>query len=349
MSTADRYAISRDQLAALVAGLRQAGVEVVAPVELAPGRSEYRPIQSLEQARLDGPLPRLSLKALFLPPVEPLLAWRYYGGGVTLGPASEEFLPRVVLGAHPCDCAALEIVDRVMGWDEPDELWFGRRQATTIISLACTRHGKSCFCSAVRLGCGTTRGADLFLELAGENLLGEVMTDKVRALLTEHGVELSDATVERPAPAPVEEPEPISVDSVREWLESCFEHPIWSELALPCHGCGACAAVCPTCHCFDINDEPEGVTHGVRRRSWDTCQSELFTVHASGHNPRPHQGTRLRQRIMHKLAIYPSRFDEILCTGCGRCVLVCPAGIDLPEILARITRMAAGQEAGGET
>jgi ferredoxin len=112
-----------------------------------------------------------------------------------------------------------------------------------------------------------------------------------------------------------------------------------------CHGCGACAAVCPTCHCFDIMDEPEGVDRGTRRRNWDTCQTALFTLHGSGHNPRHDQGARIRQRVTHKFGIYPKKFGEILCTGCGRCVRVCAAGMDLLEILGEIQRQAGAAAA----
>ena len=73
---------------------------------------------------------------------------------------------------------------------------------------------------------------------------------------------------------------------------------------------------------------------GVRRRNWDTCQTGRFTVHASGHNPRANQNARFRQRVLHKFSIYPERFGEILCTGCGRCTRACPAGMDIAEVLS---------------
>ena len=74
---------------------------------------------------------------------------------------------------------------------------------------------------------------------------------------------------------------------------------------------------------------PTASTSGTRRRNWDACQTALFTLHGSGHNPRKDQTARFRQRIMHKFSIYPARFGEVLCTGCGRCVRVCAAGMDL--------------------
>jgi ferredoxin len=333
----DCRAMTRAELAALVDDLHQAGVAVVAPVEVSRGRAEYRPVDSLDRAMLSGPLPRLSLKQLFLPASEPLLGWSYQGSEVSIEPAPESFPPRVVLGARPCDAAAIAIVDHVMGWDLRDQLWFGRRQATTIIGIGCTGHDQSCFCTAMGLGPGASRGADLFLTTDGDSFRVEVVSDKGQALVDRHSQRFQETAAPATSAGDATTNHAISLEAVRAWLEAGFEERFWAEIALACHGCGACAAVCPTCHCFDINDEPEGITSGVRRRSWDTCQTPRFTVHASGHNPRPDQGARLRQRLLHKLSVYPSRFGEPLCTGCGRCARACPAGIDLPELLSRIS------------
>jgi ferredoxin len=43
---------------------------------------------------------------------------------------------------------------------------------------------------------------------------------------------------------------------------------------------------------------------------------------------------------MHKFSIYPDRFGEVLCTGCGRCARACPGGMDLPEVLKTIAALA---------
>jgi sulfhydrogenase subunit beta (sulfur reductase) len=119
------------------------------------------------------------------------------------------------------------------------------------------------------------------------------------------------------------------LEKLTETLKQDFEDPVWEELARPCLGCGICAYVCPTCHCFDISDEVDSRGAGVRIRSWDCCQYPLFTRHASGHNPRVSRKQRLRQRIMHKYAYTLETSGVVFCVGCGRCILNCPAHLDI--------------------
>ncbi len=99
----------------------------------------------------------------------------------------------------------------------------------------------------------------------------------------------------------------------------------------------ACAhANCPTCHCFDIVDEGN-IKGGYRARNWDSCQYANFTSHASGHNPRASQADRQRQRVYHKFYIYPEKFGEVLCTGCGNCTRNCPAGLGILNVTSEIS------------
>jgi ferredoxin len=397
--------VSQADLAALVARLVAADTRVIAPVATPhdPRRSEYRSIQRFEEAALDGPLPRHSLKEFFLPPTEVLLRYRQKKGGVDVEEIPTTFPPRVILGARPCDAAGVETLDRVMGWGTRDELWFGRRDATTIVSLACPGADSTCFCSAVGLGPDATRGADALLvplgqasaqpssevasrfrdmvdgflshaqrpadvaagtddpsaadPAAGIVYLARAITPKGVALLAGAGTSLADpahmelaesfarAARERVA----QNAAGLSLALLPEWLARNFEHAEWKTLALRCHGCGACAAVCSTCHCFDIVDEHDSYGAGARRRNWDSCQSAKFTAHASGHNPRKSQTERFRQRVMHKFSIYPRRFDAILCTGCGRCARACGAGMNLPEVLGRLVQFARTERGGHHT
>ena len=336
-------------LKGLVADFNAAGISVAGPARTSDGAVDYQSITSFDAVVLDAQ-PRNSLKQFFLPPTEPLFKYARQGQDVAILEVPMSFPPRVLIGARPCDAAAVEVLDRVMNWDYKDEPWFARREATTIVTFACPGGDRSCFCTAVGLAPDATRGSDLLLAPAGDGYVVEIVTPKGQKLVDAHakrfasgaGVDATKAYRDA-ARASVEGHVPARPDVIRAWVETHFEDPFWAEISMRCHGCGGCAASCPTCHCFDIVDEPETLTEGVRRRNWDTCQTSLFTMHASGHNPRHDQCGRCRQRVNHKFAIYPARFNDILCTGCGRCARTCPAGQDVTEILTRIVAMATGQ------
>jgi ferredoxin len=324
--------ITESDLARLVSSLLDEGTAVFGPARVGT-RCEYRRLEAPDALALDAGMPAFPLKALFLPPTETLFVWRKRHNDVSIAPGAAAVRPAVVIGARPCDAAAAAALDKVMGWDYRDDTWFARREATTIVSLACDGPGPTCFCEAVGLGPRSPKGSDVLLVRGATGFAAEALTDKGRALLARAGGE------ERLPEAPqVDRPEAQEADMerVRAWLETHFDDPLWARLGLRCHGCGACAAVCPACHCFDIVDEPDGLLSGTRRRNWDTCQSAAFTLHASGHNPRGDQGARFRQRVLHKFAIYPRRFGERLCTGCGRCIDACPAGQDIAAVLHEI-------------
>ncbi len=340
--------LAQAQLHGLVSDLLAAGTAVIAPAADGEDRVEYTRLASPAALSLDA-RPLSPLKGFLFPRSEPLFSYEQRGKDVTLHPVSAEFSPRVVLGALPCDAGGLAVMDAVMGWDYRDEPWFGRRAATTILSIVCPHADDSCFCSAVGLHADSPRGADLLLVPVDGGFQVQVHSDKGAAFVDQHAARFAEQPAGSAEQARafrqrcrdrVQGNLDLDPPAMRSWIESSFAHSLWSEIALACHGCGACTMVCPTCHCFDIVDEQEGVGRGTRRRNWDGCQYELFTLHGGGHNPRPDQGARYRQRISHKFAIYPDRFDELLCTGCGRCVRDCPAGIDLLEILDRVQALA---------
>jgi ferredoxin len=349
--------ISSRDVNRLVDGLLAAGIPVIAPVRSSTGtreRMEYRHVANSSQMVLGDALPRRSLKEFFLPPTEPLLRWEESQEGISIHEVPTSFPRQVVLGSYPCDAAAVAAVDHVMNWEYKDELWNGRRESITVVSLACPGGDASCFCTLTGIAPDSAKGSDALLVPEGDGFRFEAVTSKGQALVSQFPdlfqTALADETraYRETARSKVQGNLKADLPAVQRWLDAHFEHDFWQKVALNCHGCGACASLCPTCHCFDIVDEPDGLGTGVRRRNWDTCQTARFTVHGSGHNPRATQNSRMRQRIMHKFNIYPVRFGELLCTGCGRCARGCGGGMNLPEVLAELTRLAdPPRNAGG--
>jgi len=343
--------ISKDNLAALVDSLRRSGMRVVAPVSRT-AFTEFAEIVALDEADFSQVNTRSSIKQFLFPATEPILSYSLEQSNVKLE-CEEPPEPRktVIIGSRPCDAASLPILDKLFSWDCEDRFYLNRRSATVVISIACTDCDDCCFCTAIGLGPDSKQGSDLLL-VPGESgcYNAEPCTERGAELVKQHEKLFTQSA----APASVckavleKLPKPLNLDRIANWLRGHFYDDFWQAASLKCVGCGCCTFLCPTCHCFDITDEHgryrDGRRAGLRRKNWDSCQFAQFTLHASGHNPRPDRASRWRQRMMHKFLYYPERFGSRLCTGCGRCVRSCPVQMDIRDQLKAIESMQADDE-----
>jgi len=242
--------------------------------------------------------------------------------------------PRVVLGIRPCDARAVQLLDGVfMGDGHPDPYWTQKREQTTVVALGCASPCETCFCTTVGSGPFDKRGVDVMLVEVGDAFIADVRSEKGQALLkhlADASQEQIDASRQVQTLATAKMKAPFETEGIKDKLYSLFESDFWSEIQQSCLGCGVCTFLCPTCHCFDIVDE---VQRSERVRNWDTCMFRIYSQEASGHNPRPTNVERTRQRIMHKYAYFLDLFKEIGCTGCGRCVRHCPVDLDIRHII----------------
>lgn len=324
----------------LVTSIVGKGVHVVAPVE-ADGAVEFREIESEQQRVQNYVNARVPVKEVLFPRTEVILEYdRKPGEDATFGGVDHEPRPTVVFGARPCDLSGLGVLDTVLNWDYQDKFYNDRRAQTTLVGFACTEAGPHCFCQAVGGGPEQNDGSDILVRPLkdGGDLL-EVMTERGEELAKE----IEGATPATGAEAFLPSPEtmaPFDIEKIKPWLESHFNDKFWTDMSLKCLGCAACSYLCPTCHCFDIVDEADWRC-GERRRNWDCCSFSQFTQHTSGHNPRPDQQSRCRNRIMHKFNYFAERFGRRACVGCGRCIQICGAGQNLVNILTDIAKQEA--------
>ena len=257
-----------------------------------------------------------------------------------------------LLGVRPCELAAIQIQDRVfLREDFSDPHYRAARENLFIIAVNCLHPGETCFCASLGTGPEARAGYDLLLTELDDVFLVAVGSEIGRQLLQPLPWEPASAFLLNQARQRLETarqrmgrtlPDPEALPAA---LLAHLEHPHWDDVAQRCLSCANCTQVCPTCFCWDVQDEIALSGDRVTRlRVWDSCFSPQLSYVAGG-NARPGIRARYRQWLTHKFASWERQFGTLGCVGCGRCITWCPAGIDITAELAALR--AAPAQAGG--
>ncbi len=299
---------------------------------------------------------RLSPKSLIYPQSEAMLEYTLdesRDDHHIMQEVKKDYAPQAVIGIRPCDAKAFVLVGK--NFDTPDykdPYWIRAYESTTFIGLACDSPCRSCFCTTAGCGPFHEEGLDLLLVDAEDHYLAKSITDKGDAFLNAAGwnTEVKDEAAGQQIEAAKQAAEQkitsfVNTDKLKDLdTNELYKAPFWEEVAFSCINCGTCTYVCPTCWCFDIQDENHG-NSGTRMRNWDSCMFPLFTIHGTGHNPRGTKIHRVRQRFMHKLKYYVDKYDSgIQCVGCGRCVRLCPVNIDIRRVCELMNNLGAEKD-----
>ena len=311
---------------------------------------DYHQFKALEKGQMpdtDLVNTRLSPKALLFPQSEEMLEYSLDESKADhhiMKPVARDDAPRAVVGIRPCDAKATLLVK--LNFDTPDvkdPYWLGAYQATTFIGMACDRPLSTCFCTTAGCGPYHEEGLDVLVMDQGDAYLAKILTDKGQAFADAAGwTDASDQAAAFEAGRKAAEARIVSTVETGNLADTDLLElhgaPFWDDVAFACLNCGTCTFSCPTCWCFDIQDEVHGKS-GVRMKNWDSCMFPIFTVHTTGHNPRDTKTQRVRQRFMHKLKYFVDKYETgIMCVGCGRCVRQCPVNIDIRRVCDLMNR-----------
>ena len=246
---------------------------------------------------------------------------------------------KVIFGIRPCDAKSFDILNPVFTKDFEDPYFINRKKNTLLVGLSCIKPGVNCFCTSFDDSPASSKSVDILLTDIGDKFYAEIISDAGKQVIKGAGKLFKPATESDTKKK--KDAEKLAIETIKrqqktegivEKLDKIFEHKYWKDVAAKCVGCGTCTYLCPTCHCFDIQDEST-LTKGARIRVWDTCMNPEYTLHASGFNPRPARINRVRNRVYHKYNYYPKNFDVIACVGCGRCIDLCPVNIDIIDVV----------------
>lgn len=295
----------------------------------------YDVLRAAGDLRLDHDVTVLPPRKYLMPTQEVLLRFTRAG---TYQPvqASE---PIVLMGVHPYDVAAIAQMDRYFTQENPDAHYIARRRQVTIIAADVQNASANVFAGC--MGTATVQnGCDALITQVGESYVVEARTAAGTKLLALAGnVPDADAVslgrrqqVWDDAKKLLRRHElncrPQDLPAI---LGGSYSHPLWQQKADACFSCGSCVLVCPSCFCFDVQDELDwDLQGGTRRRQWDACLLSEFAVVAGGHNFRKQRAERYRHRFYRKAKYLPERFGFVGCVGCGRCANACTAGIANP-------------------
>ncbi|MGE5558643.1 MAG: 4Fe-4S dicluster domain-containing protein [Bacillota bacterium] len=278
------------------------------------------------------------IKLLFYPPREQVL------------PFSTNGRKMIVVGVKNCDLAALAVLDRAM-LEEPgfeDPAYKSLRESAYLIGSDCTDILSTCHCSLLGHAPYPETGCDINISEIKAGFYLEVKTakgGKIIDLLKERGASFAADT--RQAADEVKRNRAHVEDLLQKQNGSYGGYQfhdgrdrqeieaVWSKSSGGCVECGGCTNICPACYCVLIDDESKN-PHTFRKvRTWDSCQHTGYARVAGGGAPRPKLWQRFRHRYQCKFLTTPGLFSRAGCTGCGRCIETCPAGIDIRDVMAR--------------
>lgn len=302
--------------------------------------------ESPEEIRLDYDVTLLPPKKAIFPPKQDLLSFSPEGARSGIAPE-----PKILFGVHFYDIKAIDMLDLLFRENNEDWNYLAYREQTTIVGSSIQNVSKRAFWGSVGKDV-QPKGHDAFLTKIGGGYLYETLTGKGEDLIQFGNFQAATPAQQAEAEKVNNEilarcPEKLehTTKAIAEKVRNNFKSPVWEEMAKTCFSCGTCNIVCPTCYCFDVQDNWNlDQASGVRTRSWDGCLMEEFSKVTLGfgasENFREHRGDRFRHRVMRKATYLNEKLGGPACVGCGRCSAGCVP--DIADPVAIINKIMEG-------
>ncbi|HTP01152.1 MAG TPA: 4Fe-4S dicluster domain-containing protein [Anaerolineales bacterium] len=342
----------------LLARLREAGFETLGPrvkdgtlvyeaidtladlprgysAELEAGR--YRLVRPGHDRYFDVISGQSSWKQFLFPPRLDLFAMQKIGRSWEVQKPEPDQHNFAFIGVRGCDLAAIQVQDKAfIREDFHDPIYLARRERVFILAVDCLRPGATCFCASMGTGPRPKGGFDLRLtELDGVFLI-TIGSELGRRMMAGLPYEAASAFVMSSAERGIEQAaqsmgRELDTSDLPDLILNNLDADQWDDVAKRCLSCGNCTQACPTCFCWDATDQLDLTgTKTKRVRVWDSCFNPDYSYQAGG-NTRPNIRSRYRQWLSHKLGTWVQQYGTFGCVGCGRCIVWCPAGIDLTK------------------
>lgn len=323
-----QFFLESDRIAEFVTHLR-GHKPVFAPAKKGDKSFVLAKVEDPDTVVLDYPRTMQSVKKFFLPPREKLLDFNLTDNTFTA--PTPEPVNAIFLGIHSYDIAAVHRLDHNFTEGQPEKNYLTRRQGAVFIGVSYDPDAYH-FSGSVGIDPQDTVGSDLFLTKLLDGYILEVITPEGEALLK--GFDLPPHEAAKPARGHFQQHIYLPQAKLNTVMGASYNNEVWEKTAEDCVGCGTCNLVCPTCYCFNVEENVDiTATKGDRERSWDGCMLREFSEVAGGEVFREGLADRQRHRVFRKFKYLSDDTGEPWCVGCGRCTAYCTAGISIVNIV----------------
>ena len=327
--------VTKEQFKQFVSSLIGSEQRVIG-VQAKADKFAFGELKNADDLRLDYDVTILPPKKYVLPQKEALMSFEVGGDSQSIQGGEK----MVLLGVHPYDVVAINQMDELFSQGEYDTHYMNRRKNITIVACDVVTASKNVFATSMNTAT-VDSGYDILLTDVGNAYVVDAATEKGEALvkMMSGAVAASDDDLKKRTAAQEKIRTELNQHTLEckpsflpKLLEKAYDHPVWEEKARLCYSCGSCNQVCPTCYCFDVQDEVNwDLKTGCRYRAWDGCLLQDFATVAGNHNFRKKREDRFRHRMYRKGKYVPGKIDgQIACVGCGRCITACTAKIANP-------------------